>query len=64
VNPMHGPSGEGASERHTPLPRMTNAINATFRWVGNRVGDVSNRTYELAAWLDRVSGWIYHQRVR
>jgi len=45
------------------IDKTVGAIDATLRWAGNRVGDISNRTYDLAAWLDRVAGWVYHQGV-
>lgn len=42
---------------------LTARINGLFRWVGDRVGDVSNRTYRLAEKLDYLSGRIYHLHI-
>lgn len=35
-------------------------VNGMFRWVGDRIGVVSNRTYRLAEKLDYLSARIYH----
>lgn len=40
------------------MSRLTAVIIGTFCWAGDRVGDISNRTYRIAEKMDYLSGWI------